>query len=206
MSVPPGQPPSEPPENRDAAPKNRIPDITAQDRDAALDRCIRDIAGGDRDALGALYAETHAAVYALALSMVRDRQDAEDVLQDVYVRIWQSAPSYRAMGKPLAWIFTIAKNLARMELRRRNKTVPVDPEDWRAMFAEDAGVDAEEAQLLASVMELLGEEEREIVLLHAVAGMKHREIAQLLEMELSTVLSKYSRALKKLKKALEEVR
>ena len=51
-------------------------------------------------------------------------------------------------------------------------------------------------------MTVLSEEERQIVLLHAVSGMKHRELSELLELPLSTVLSKYARALAKLKKAL----
>ncbi len=173
------------------------------DRDRALENCIRDIASGDREALGRLYGETHAAVYAFALSVVQNREDAEDVLQDVYVRIWKSAPSYRDMGKPLAWIFTIARNLALMEIRRKTRVVPVSPGEWEEIFLECPAVDAEDAQVLSSVMGILDEEERQIVLLHAAAGFKHRESAELLGMGLSTVLSKYSRALKKLRQALE---
>ena len=56
-----------------------------------------------------------------------------------------------------------------------------------------------------AVMAKLRDDEREIVMLHAVAGMKHREIASMLELPLSTVLSKYNRALKKLKKLLGDM-
>ncbi len=177
--------------------------VPEEDRTAALENCIRDIAAGSRDALGHLYEETHAAVYAFALSVVQERADAEDVLQDVFVRIWQSAPSYRAMGKPLAWIFTITRNLALMEIRRKTRVVPVSPEDWQTIFAECPAVDAEDAQVLGAVMGILDEDERQIVLLHVTAGFKHRESAELLGLGLSTVLSKYSRALKKLRQALE---
>ncbi len=182
-----------------------MPPVPAADRDAALEQYIEAVAAGDRDALGCLYEETRTAVFVFALSIVQNRQDAEDVLQDVYVQIWQSAGGYRAMGRPLAWIFTITRNFARMSLRRRGRTVPVTPEDWQEMFSDVETMDAEDALVLGSVMEQLGEDERQIVLLHAVAGFKHRESAQLLDMGLSTVLSKYSRALAKLKKALEEV-
>ena len=61
---------------------------------------------------------------------------------------------------------------------------------------------SDEAMVLRQAMRLLGPEERQIVLLHAVSGLKHREIAALLERPLSTVLSKYHRALAKLKAAL----
>ena len=53
-------------------------------------------------------------------------------------------------------------------------------------------------------MKVLGDQERQILILHAVTGLKHREIAEMLGMPLATVLSKYARSLKKLKKALEE--
>ncbi len=179
--------------------------LPSEERDAALENLIDAIAMGDRDALGSLYEETHAAVFAFALSVVQNRQDAEDVLQEVYLRIWQSAPGYRTMGRPLAWIFTITRNLARMELRRKKRTLPLAPEDWQEMFADAPEADAEDAQILSSVMGLLDEDERQIVLLHAVAGFKHRESAELLELGLSTTLSKYSRALRKLRQALEGV-
>ncbi len=203
MPTSPEQPQAVPEGDRNAAPENSIRDIVSDGQNAALENCIRDIASGDREALGRLYRETHAAVYAFALSFVQDRHDAEDVLQDVYVRIWQSAPSYRPMGKPQAWIYTIARNLALMEIRRKTRIVPVSPGDWQEIFSECPAVDAEDAQVLASVMGLLDEDERRIVLLHAAAGFKHRESAELLGLGLSTVLSKYSRALKKLRQALE---
>ncbi len=175
------------------------------ERDAALENFINAVAAGDREALGQLYEETRTAVFAFALSIVKDRQDAEDILQEVYVKVWQSAPSYRPMGKPMAWILTITRRFALMDLRRKERAVPVTPEDWERMFADERTPDAEDALILGSLLELLEEDEREIVVLHAVAGMKHRESAQILDMGLSTVLSKYSRALKKLRRALGEV-
>ncbi len=64
--------------------------------------------------------------------------------------------------------------------------------------------DSEEAVALEQAMKVLGDQERQILILHAVTGLKHREIAEMLGMPLATVLSKYARSLKKLKKALEE--
>ena len=69
------------------------------------------------------------------------------------------------------------------------------------MWADVPAVDHEDRMMLAALLRLLTEEERQIVVLHAVSGMKHREIAALLKMNLSTVLSKYNRALKKLREA-----
>ena len=70
--------------------------------------------------------------------------------------------------------------------------------------AADSGLGDEEHLLLRACMEQLGGEERRIFLLHAVAGFKHREIAEFMELPLATVLSKYSRAVKKMRKYLEE--
>lgn len=170
----------------------------------ALDRCIASAAQGGREGLAELYRLTHATVYGFALSIVKNAQDAEDVLQDVYLQVWQSAGSYRSQGKPMAWLLTIARNLALSRLRERSRTVSLPPEDWRARFAQVPAVTQEDRLALEALLEALSDQERQVVALHAVAGLKHREIAQLLSLPLSTVLSRYHRALKKLKLALKE--
>ena len=76
-------------------------------------------------------------------------------------------------------------------------------EEWNAIPAQECGLDADERALLQGALARLADEERRIVLLHAVTGMKHREIAALLELPLPTVLSKYHRALKKMRIFLE---
>ncbi len=175
-----------------------------KDPDSLLENCIAGIATGDRGALASLYEETHESIYGFALSIVQNPHDAEDVVQDAYVKIWESANGYQPLGKPLAWIFTITRNTALMSLRRQTKATPADPADWEEIFAEEPAVSSEDRVVLSGVMSLLGEEDREIVILHVVAGMKHKEIAALMGMKLSTVLSRYNRALGKLRKALEE--
>ncbi len=169
-----------------------------------LENCILKIAAGERDALAQLYEKTHGAVYGFALSVVQNPHDAEDVVQDVYVKIWESAAGYAPLGKPLAWIFTITRNTALMSIRRQNKAAPTDPADWDSMFAEEPAVTPEDRVVLDGVMSLLDGKDRQIVILHAAAGMKHKEIAELLGMKLSTVLSRYNRALDKMRRALEE--
>lgn len=166
-------------------------------RDRELDGLLLRVGQGDREAFARLYGLTRGAVYALALSLLRDAHEAQDVAQDVYVRVWESAPAYRPQGSPMAWLLTVARNLARSRLRRSGRQIALDEEAWNAIPA--AVPDLEDRQLLRGALARLGAEEREIVLLHAVAGLKHREIARLLELPLSTVLSKYHRGLKKLR-------
>ncbi len=183
---------------------NKAAPASSKDPDGVLENCIEGIAAGRSEALAQLYRETRGAVYGFALSMVKNSHDAEDVVQDVYVKIWESAISYQPMGKPLAWIFTITRNAALMSIRRQSRAAPTDPGNWEDLFAEEPAVTPEDRVVLGRVMSLLGEKDRQIVILHVVAGMKHKEIAELMGMKLSTVLSRYNRALTKLREALEE--
>ena len=165
---------------------------------------IRQIASGDRSALAALYEESASAVFGFALSIVKNASDAEDVLQETFVRVWNSANSYEPMGKPMAWIFTISRNLSMSKLRERMRIaeMPEDEQMYDAMYEPRLGI--EQKVVLEAAMQKLCDDERQIVMLHAVSGLKHREIAKLLSMPLATVLSKYSRARKKLQNALDE--
>ena len=173
------------------------------DRRRELDRLLLRTGDGDREAFAQLYARTREAVYALALSVLRDACEAQDAAQDVYVRVWESAPGYRSQGSPMAWLLTITRNLALTRLRGRERQVNLGEEEWNAIPAQAPGVDPEDRQLLQEGLSRLGAEERQIILLHAVTGLKHREIAALLEQPLSTVLSKYHRGLKKLKSLMK---
>lgn len=171
---------------------------------AALEDCIARIAGGDKDALAQLYAQTRPAVYGFALSILKNPHDAEDVLHDAYLQVWNAAPQYRAHGKAMAWLLTIVRNLAMDQLRRQKRTEPLVWEDWQDQLAGTPAVSAEDRMALAALLTALEDQERQIVTLHALTGLKHREIAALLGLPLPTVLSKYSRALKKLRLAWKE--
>lgn len=171
---------------------------------AETDACLAGVAQKDSEALERLYHLTSAAVYGLALSTLKNTHDAEDVLHDCYVSIWSAAGQYRSAGKPLAWILTITRNLCLMKLRERKRSAEVPQEDWEDYLVACEGMSSEDKLTVTECMSLLSDEERQIVVLHAVAGFRHREIAQVLSLPLATVLSKYSRAVKKLKKAYEE--
>lgn len=168
-----------------------------------METLIAEIAAGDKAALSSLYQETKVAVFGFALSILKNSVDAEDVLQDTYMKIWSSAEGYRSQGKPMAWILTIAKNLSFSILRERRKTTDLPDDDWSMLQTEGPAVRTEDRMVLNAAMGLLSDEDRNIVILHAVSGLKHAEIARLLSLPLSTVLSKYSRARKKLQNALK---
>lgn len=133
---------------------------------------------------------------------MKNAHDAQDLTQDAFVRIWEKAPQYRPQGSPWRGL-AVARNLALMALRQRERQADLSEEEWDAIPAEGPALSPEERELLQTALAALEEQERRIVVLHAVTGLKHREIAQLLELPLATVLSKYHRALKKLKVRLE---
>lgn len=169
-----------------------------------LDNYILGIAKGDKEALAGLYESTHTAVYGFALSLCKNVPDAEDVLQDVFVQIWNAAEQYTPAGKPMAWIFTITRNLALLCLRQKNKMIPFSAEDLQEHLEELSQVTSDDRIVLEALLKSLQDTERQILVLHALSGMKHREIASLLQIPLPTVLSKYHRAVKKLGKTMKE--
>lgn len=183
-----------------AQPGRETPERQAPDR-AALDRLLLAAGQGDRAAFAGLYEAARGAVYAAALGMLRDPHAAQDLCQDAFVRIWESAPRYRSEGSPMAWMLTITRNLARMALRGAGRQQTLTEEEWAAL--PGGGEPGEDALVLREALQSLDEEERQVILLHAVSGLKHREIAALMERPLSTILSKYQRGLKKLKNRLK---
>lgn len=167
------------------------------------ERLLALVGQGDGAAFEALYRQTERAVYALALSLLRNPDDAQDIAQETYLKVRAAAHLYVPQGKPLAWLFTITKNLCRDFLRTRGRTEQEDGEpdyDARLSYVSDPT----DRLVLEGALKALGEEERQVVLLHAVSGMKHREIARDLGQPLSTVLSRYHRAIKKLQRYLND--
>ena len=175
---------------------------TAPIKEALLEEYMAQIAKGDRDALGALYHQANTAVYSFALSILKNTSDAEDALHDCFLDIYQAAEHSRPQGKPMAWVLTITRNLAISRLREHGRTEPLVQEDWQDRLADNPAVTHEDRMMLEAVLSALSDEERQIVTLHALTGL--REIAALLGLPLPTVLSKYSRALKKLQLAWKE--
>ncbi|MCI9105802.1 MAG: RNA polymerase sigma factor [Lachnospiraceae bacterium] len=162
---------------------------------------------GDSEAFRQLYHNTDRTVYSFILSILKNPQDAEEVMQETYLKIWTSAASYHSQGKPLAWIFTIARNLCYMKFRDQKRQADMGLDELNGEETGEVCLPLEnlaDAMVLRSALEVLKEDERQIVLLHASAGLKHREIAADLQMPLATVLSKYNRAIKKLKQYLRE--
>ena len=155
---------------------------------------------GDKEAFSELYQKTSDAVYGLSLSILKRKEDAEDVMHDAYLRIYREAPKYRKEGKPLAWIFRIVRNMCLNRIRDARDASGEVPD---AADPADEIERSTDRMVLAAAMSVLAEDEREIVVLHALTGLKQKEIADALGMPQGTVLSKYNRALRKMRIEIE---
>ena len=161
---------------------------------------------GDMEAFHRFYEETARPVYSFILSLTKSPHEAEDIMQETYLSVWTKAGSYIPLGKPLAWVFTIARNLCYMRFREQRLRSDMTLED---LTDKEEGTywepleQAADRKVLLDALGGISSEERQIVLLHAAAGMKHREVAEALEMPLATVLSKYNRSMKKLQEILK---
>ena len=161
------------------------------------------IAAEDKEAFCTLYESCSSAVFAYALSILRNRSDAEDAMQDTFLKIRSAAHLYKPQGKPAAWIFTITKNVCLMAYRRKARIVSLTEEPAVPDLGLDQIENIEDKMTLEKAFTVLQEDTCQIIMLHAVSGLKHREIASLLNMPISTVLSKYNRGIKKLQTELE---
>lgn len=160
------------------------------------------IANGEQEAFHQLYSETAKSVFGFLLSILHNKEDAEDLLQETFIKVRLHAGEYTHQGKPLAWILTIARNLAYMKLREQKKYSYTQVEDLNLEADFGQIQNLEDRMVLEAAFRILDEEEREIVILHAISGLKHREISTLLDKPLPTVLSKYHRSIKKLRQKL----
>lgn len=163
-----------------------------------LEELILRIASEDAEAFANLYLITKPAVYAYALSILKNTYDAEDALQDCYLNIRAYAGQYRHGSNPMAWILTIVKNLSLQILQQHKRTADPIPES----YIPSKSADPEDKIIVEGCLKVLSDESRQIVILHAVAGFKYREIAKFMSLPIHTVITKYRRALQKMRTEL----
>lgn len=157
---------------------------------------------GDESAFEDIYNETKRGLFAFILSICRNYHTAEDMMQTAYIRLRTTVASYKAGSNAFAWLYTIAKNATLNELNRLKRETLLDMAEDSASFGSYT-MDEEIAPVTAVMNKVLNETERQIVSLHVISGFKHREIAEILDKPLGTVLWTYNNALAKMKKAIE---
>ena len=166
----------------------------ARANNSSLEAWIAGTAAGDADAFSRLYQETGAAVYAYALSILRNRYDAEDILHECYIAIRDKGSQYRPDTNPMAWIMTVTRNLCLQHLQRQKRSAQLEE-----ICVADTSPDPDDKLIVEGCLRILSDEERQIVVLHTVAGFKHREIGAFMSLPVHTVITKYRRALRKMR-------
>ena len=164
-----------------------------------LSNMIKLIANGDKTALKNLYDDMNKDIYTFLLIFCKDKYTAEDALQETFISIYENAGSYRTFNNPKAWIFTIAKNKAISIIRKNSRAISIDVIEndiTNIADTENIILDKIHADALLSV---LSDDNKKIVILHVVYGLKHREIAELMNMPTGTVKWRYKQSIDKMK-------
>ncbi len=172
-------------------------------------RCRR----GDDLAWESLVRRLEGRVYAIALHYLRDREEARDVAQDIFVRLYEKLHTVREDKPFVAWMMRLARNCCIDRLRRLNVRTPAhsvpleDAPDLRVALPtpEEACLDSARDRLVYRALGTLSEANREILMLKDIQEMKLVEIAEMMSAPLGTIKSRWSRARVELAKAVRSL-
>jgi RNA polymerase sigma-70 factor (ECF subfamily) len=183
------------------------------DRAVELELIAR-VARRERAAFEELYTRYANILYATALKFLKEDADAQDVVQDVFIQIWEKAKLYDpAKGKPLTWALTMTRNRSIDRIRAIQRRTRLRDDFQAETFVGESegirealtGVDAsEKAQILRAAVNKLSAQQREIVELAYFSGLTQSEIAERLGEPLGTVKARARRGLMKLKELLAD--
>lgn len=174
------------------------------------ERLIEAAGRGESAALVALYDRFAPAMLGLAMRIIRSRSDAEDIVQDAFVRAWREAPSFdRSRGSAATWLATLTRNRAIDVLRARGRkrkydaSLVVESEAHGPSESPEAQVaQSQRAIAVRAAIAQLSPEQRQALELAYFGGLSHSEIAEVLGQPLGTVKTRLLSAAKKLREAL----
>ena len=175
------------------------------------------IQAGDADALSYLYDRYNGIVKALVLRIIHNETEADDLLQEVFMEIWNQAKNFSAeKGKPLGWMVTLARRRAIDALRKKQayaraeeglKAQPEQqPDAWVRNVTQDEIHRGDTRALMAKVMSSLPEAQRQVIEFAFFQGMSQREIASKTNIPLGTVKTRLELGLKKIYDGLKELK
>ena len=191
---------------------DEAPRADAADPDVAL---MKRVAGGDTEAFRDLIEAHQARIVGTVAKMLGDSSDAEDIAQQVFLRVWKSAGRYQPTAKFTTWLFRITRNLVLNELRRRRRhpLVPLDREADEPRFEAPDTTGHTPAQSLLeeelqaaiqSAIDGLPEVQRMAVVLRRYEGIPYEEIAEVLDLSVPAVKSALFRARTELRAQLQK--
>lgn len=178
---------------------------------------INKIQAGDTDAFEPLVTAYEQTLYNLCYKMLGNREDAEDAVQEAFIKIFRALNDYRGDSRFSTWIYRIAVNTCNDMLRRKNRVQVIslyeqqeDGEETELQIPEEGNTPEEllERKLTRESVDLglqaLPEEQRTILLLREIQGLSYEEIAEIQHLDGGTVRSRIHRARKKLCRWLQE--
>jgi RNA polymerase sigma-70 factor, ECF subfamily len=174
---------------------------------AELEQMIGQIALGDRKAFAALYSATSAKLFGIALRVLTNRAEAEDALQEVYVKVWNAADRYQVNGlSPMTWLITIMRNHAIDKLRARRRAAG-DLDEAADVADQTPGPEAQliaksEAGRIAGCLATLDADKADAVRRAYMEGETYAELAVRYAQPLNTIRTWLRRSLLKLRECL----
>jgi len=149
-------------------------------------------------------------VFALAYSFLRDREAAEDVAQEVFIKVWRALPGFDGRASMSTWIYTIARNASLSALRaRRPQSSLSDPEVMEAVEAINPVPSADVIVDRAAILRLVGQlpmKQRQVITLFYMEAQSHEEVAAMLAIPVGTVKTLLHRARARLSAAANQMR
>jgi RNA polymerase sigma-70 factor, ECF subfamily len=176
-------------------PEPGVPGVSEPGDHAAL----RAAALGDTAAFDVLVRRHTPRLYRVALRVVGEPADAEDVVQDAWIAAWRGLPGYRSEAAPGTWLYRVVTNAALAHLRRRRPAVGLDQADSPDMVdpgpgPEDAAEAAEDAAAVHRALARLDPGQRAAVVLREFEGLSYEEVAEVLDTTVASVRSRLHRA------------
>ncbi|TAK47045.1 MAG: sigma-70 family RNA polymerase sigma factor [Xanthobacteraceae bacterium] len=169
---------------------------------------IAAVAKGDQTAFERLYAATRAKLYGVVLRILRRKDLAEEVIQDVYVKVWSNAGHFNpAIASPITWMVAIARNRA-IDLTRKRGEIPLDEESAAMDVAADTPDPlaererSDELKRLLDCLERLDPERKNMMMLAYYNGWSREQLAQKLERPINTVKTWLRRSLIEVRECL----
>ncbi|MFQ5952471.1 MAG: RNA polymerase sigma factor [Candidatus Omnitrophota bacterium] len=162
---------------------------------------ILQAAEGDLDAFEEIYKASSGLVYNTALRITASKEDAEDVTQEVFIKVHRSLKNFRFRSSLKTWIYRIAANTAinKYKKRKREKMRTVEYDDkieteYAAENAEKELYRSDNEKLIGSVLNMLNPEQRACIVLRSIEGLSYEEIAKTLGININTVRTRLKRA------------